>query len=246
MALPRPIGLLSGLGPLAGSDVLDKIILHAALAYAAVEDADYPDVVVVSHGISDFDATGSMSPSFEAELVEMIDELEEHHPLVVGIACNTAHLALEALRARTKAHVVDLIEEVARCAASSRPDLRYLLISSSTTRRTGLYRSRLQQHGVCFSEVNDEHQAQLDEVIHLVMAHQLDAAARRITPIVNEAGRGCDALIAGCTELPMALDRTRLPDEMPVIDSNRVLAETLVDTYFRLLGQRQLQSALSN
>lgn len=246
MTLPRPIGLVSGLGPLAGSDVLDKLILHTASAYAAVDDADYPDVVMISHGISDFDATGSMSPTFEAELVEIVDELEAHHPLVLGLACNTAHLALPAVRAHTSAHVIDLIEEVARCAATSRPDLCYLLVSSSATRRAGLYRSRLQDYGVRFVEVSDHHQAQLDNVIRLVMGHNLDAAARQIIPIINDAALGCDGVIAGCTELPLALDRTRIPDQIPVIDSNRVLAETLVDSYFRLLGQNHLASALAS
>ena len=40
------IGIVSGLGPLAGSDVLDKLYQHAARRYHAVEDVDYPDVLL--------------------------------------------------------------------------------------------------------------------------------------------------------------------------------------------------------
>jgi aspartate/glutamate racemase len=84
------IGIVSGLGPLAGSDVLDQALAYAAEAYGATEDADYPDIVLFSHGIESFDATGSMERSFVQELVRVVQEVELHHPTVVGIACNTA------------------------------------------------------------------------------------------------------------------------------------------------------------
>ena len=58
------IGIVSGLGPLAGSDVLAKALAYAATEYGAVEDADYPDVVLFSHGIDDFDSTGNIEEDF--------------------------------------------------------------------------------------------------------------------------------------------------------------------------------------
>jgi hypothetical protein len=57
------IGIVSGLGPLAGSDVLEQALTYAAEAYGATEDAEYPDIVLFSRGIEDFDATGERFPS---------------------------------------------------------------------------------------------------------------------------------------------------------------------------------------
>ena len=140
------IGIVSGLGPLAGSDVLDKLLQHAARRYGAIEDVDYPDVLLYSHGIDEFDQTGGTDDRFRDELLGIVDELERHEPELVGVACNTAHLYLDEMRAHTGAHIVDLIEEVATRAAA-RP-VRHLLLSSSMTRRTRLYHDRLDCYGV--------------------------------------------------------------------------------------------------
>jgi aspartate racemase len=224
------IGIVSGLGPLAGSDVLDKALAYASEIYGAVDDADYPDVVLFSHGIDTFDATGSIEDDFVDELVRVVQEIELHHPTVLGIACNTAHLRIDELRAQTHATVVNLIDATAE--AASRFDRRYLLLSSSTTRRTHLYHRALEQRGVRFAEVDDAVQLEVDEVVHAVMGHAFDVAGTQIQDIVMDCGIEFDAIIAACTELPIAFDHSNVVRSIPIIDSNRVLAEALVDTYF--------------
>ena len=69
------IGIVSGLGPLAGSDVLDKALAYAAEAYGAVDDAEYPDIVLFSHGIENFDSTGSIEDNFVQELIGVVQEI---------------------------------------------------------------------------------------------------------------------------------------------------------------------------
>lgn len=228
--LRRPIGLISGLGPLAGSDVLAKMLEHAAGQYRAVEDADYPDVVLLSHGIAEFDLTGRTSDRLEHELIEMVEDLDQHHPAVVGVACNTAHLYLDLLRRHTTAPIVNLIDEVARVASQS--DARYLLLSSSTTHSTGLYHRALEHHGVTFTDVSDAEQSHVDEVVHLVMARELEVAAATLEDLLGAIDRPFSAILAGCTELPLAVDRSTIVRRFAVVDSNRVLAQVLVDRYY--------------
>ncbi|HWC36759.1 MAG TPA: aspartate/glutamate racemase family protein [Mycobacteriales bacterium] len=227
----NPIGILSGLGPLAGEDVLAKALDYAATRYGAVEDVDYPDVVLVSHGIENFDMTGDVSHGLRHELSVLVAELDSHHPSVIGVACNTAHLFLDDLREHSRAPIVDLIDEVAATAARSGEE--YLLLSSSTTRATGLYRCALERHAVRFHEVGAHEQLAIDEIVHLVMAHELDIAGKVIRDFVS-AWRSAPytAVIAGCTELPMAIAHSGLARRLHIIDSNQVLAEALVDTYY--------------
>lgn len=225
------IGIVSGLGPLAGSDVLNKVLVYAAESYGAFDNADYPDIVLFSHGIETFDATGTLAPGFVEELVRVVDEIELHHPTVLGVACNAAHLHLAELRAHTGAVVVDLIEETAK--AASRQDRTYLLLSASTTRDTGLYQRALRERGVRFIDVTDAIQRELDEVVHAVRGHALDVAGTQIRDIVMRPElEGFDAIIAACTELPVALDHSNVVRSIPVVDTNRVLARALVDNYF--------------
>ena len=235
---PGPIGsgliaIVSGLGPLAGSDVLDKALAYAADVYGAVEDVDYPDVVLFSHGIESFDSTGSVDGDFVRALVQVVQEVELHHPTVLGVACNTAHLFLDELRKHTSAVVVNLIEETAEAASAF--DRQYLLLSSSTTRRTGLYHDALRRRNVRFFDVSDADQLDVDDVVHAVMAHDLEDAGAQIDELVSRLeAEPFDGIIAACTELPIAFDHADVADAIPVIDSNRVLAYALVDRYFRV------------
>ena len=232
----HPIGILSGLGPLAGEDVLANALDYAAAQYGAVEDAEYPDVVLVSHGIDDFDMTGDVSHGLLHELEVLVQELNSHQPSIIGIACNTAHIFLEELRRGSAAPIVDLIDEVA--LRSAREGEEYLLLSSSTTRSTGLYRRALERRRVRFHEVGTQEQAQVDEVVHLVMGHDLAAAATAIGELVTRwTAAPFTAIIAGCTELPMAIAHSKLVGMMPIVDSNQVLAESLVDAYYRSGGR---------
>lgn len=226
------IGIVSGLGPLAGSDVLDNALAYAGEVYGATEDAEYPDIVLFSHGIESFDATGSIDDRFVRELVGVVQEIELHHPTVLGVACNTAHIYLDRLRAHTSATFVNLIEATAEAASAF--DRRYLLLSSSTTRNTGLYHDALDRRHVSYFDVSPTEQLEVDRVVHLVMAHDLDAAGVRIDRFLRNIRTVFDAVIAACTELPIAFDHARISHEVPVISSNQVLAHALVDTYYRM------------
>jgi len=228
------IGIVSGLGPLAGSDVLDKALAYAAAAYGAVEDADYPDIVLFSHGIEDFDSTGHIDDDYVRELVGVMHEIELHHPTVVGIACNTAHLQFDELRAHTSAQFVNLVEATADSA--SKCDRRYMLLSSSTTRRTGLYHEALERRGVRFSDISADDQLEVDDIVHAVMAHDLESAGGRIDTLVRRLtpAEHFDGVIAACTELPIAFDHSGVSMTIPIVDSNRVLAGALVDAYYRI------------
>jgi aspartate racemase len=225
------IGLVSGLGPLAGADVLRKLLEHAATAHGARDDVDYPDVLVISHGIPGFDSTGSINPQFENALLSVVDELELHQPSILGMACNTAHLFREAVKAHTGARFVDIIEETARCAGDQPGE--YLLISSSTTRSTGLYHEALDRRGVHYREVGGADQLKIDEVVDLVMACRLRRAGAELDAFLHrlDVRRHFSGVIAGCTELPLALDRAPRHAGWTIVESNRALAVGLADAY---------------
>ena len=85
------VGIVSGVGPLAGSDVFGKLLAYAATHYGAVEDCEYPDAILVSHGIIGVDNTATLSNAFEVEVADMVHWLEAQGATVIGIACRHRH-----------------------------------------------------------------------------------------------------------------------------------------------------------
>lgn len=225
------IGIVSGIGPLAGADVLEKVFRHAALAHGAVEDAEYPDVVLVNHGIAGVDNIGTLNDEFEQSILSMVGQLEENGATIIGIACNTAHIYLHKIAVGKSTTVVNLIDQVALEAASTKRN--YLLLTSATTKQQRLYHNYLEKHDVQFSETSLEHQKMLDEAIGLVMAYRLQEAGVLLESVLQDAeNQGFEAVIAGCTELPIAIDNVRNQHGLHVVDSNYVLAQSLVEAYY--------------
>ncbi|MCA9349230.1 aspartate/glutamate racemase family protein [Candidatus Saccharibacteria bacterium] len=225
------IGIVSGIGPLAGSDVFAKLLKYAADTYDAVEDSEYPDVVLVNHGIEGVDNIGTLNPQFEADIVAMVKQLEQNGANVIGMACNTAHIYLSKIKTNSSTTLVNLIDEVAKEA--SKANTTYLLLTSSTSKKQSLYQSYLKKYKVAFQVTNSEQQKLLDEAIGLVMAYKLKEAGRLLAKVLKSAkNTGFDAVIAGCTELPIAIDNTKNTDGLTIVSSNEVLAKTLAAHYY--------------
>jgi aspartate racemase len=217
---------------------------HAATAYGAHDDTDYPDVMVISHGVPGFDATGAISQGFEANLVAAVKAVEVHRPAVVGVACNTAHLFTNSMRHHTGATFVSIIEATAEQAAAV--DHSYLLLSSSTTRSQGLYHQALDGRGVRYCEADADEQLIIDRVVDLVMSFRLEEAGDTVEAFLESAAtrRDFDAVIAGCTELPIALDHVSMSLDRPVVESNRALAVALVDRWARQANRSPVATSL--
>ena len=231
-SLPPKIGVVSGICPLAGSDVFAKVLQHAAIQNGAVEDSEYPDLILVNHGIKGVDNTGTLNDAFEQEIVSMVKNLEEQGATIIGIACNTAHLYLSKIKVKPTTVLVNLVEQVAQEA--SKEHHNYLLLTSSTSKSQKLYHPYLKKGGVSFEETTQQQQMLLDEAIGLVMAHKLSQAGKILERVFLEAsGDGFNAAIAGCTELPIAIDNCENLHKVKIVNSNNVLASSLVKKYYQ-------------
>lgn len=233
------IGIVSGVGPLAGADVLAKIFAYAADAHGAHEDSDYPDVILLNHGIKGVDNTATINPVFASEIIEMTEKLESWGASIIGIACNTAHVFLSDIHLKPSTTLINLIDVVSGSAALS-PGT-YGLLTSRGTKDQRLYHAHLERHGVSFRETTEEQQRIVDKSIDEVMAHNNASAKELLQTVIKdmEAG-GIHQFIAGCTELPLALPD--IDNRETIIDSNELLARSLVDAYYALPGVRKPDS----
>ncbi len=229
---PPKIGIVSGVGPLAGADVLVKTFKNAAMHYGAVEDSDYPDLFLLNRGIQGVDNMGTLNNVFEKEIIAMVHHLEAQGCNVIGIACNTAHTYLDKIQVNPQTNLVNLIDTVSKVAKISGHS--YLLLTSSTSKQQKLYHRYLDKHAVPFEESTQQQQALLDKAIGLVMQHKLNEAGLLLEKVLKSAKSiGCTGVIAGCTELPIAIDHCKELHGITVIDSNEELAKAMLKRYYR-------------
>ncbi|MEK7599888.1 MAG: aspartate/glutamate racemase family protein [Patescibacteria group bacterium] len=231
--LPPKIGIVSGVGPLAGADVLAKTFKNAANIYGAIEDSEYPDLLLLNHGIEGVDNIGTLNDAFEKEIVSMVQHLEGQGCNIIGIACNTAHTYLDKIKIKPQTTLVNLIDIVSKVAKDTRRS--YLLLTSGTSKQQKLYHRYLDKHAVLFQESTQTQQVLLDKAIGLVMAHKLDEAGALLEEVLRSAkSEGHKAVIAGCTELPIAIAHCKDLVGMYVIDSNEELAKAMLKKYYKV------------
>ena len=142
---------------------------------------------------------------------------------------NTAHQGLDLVRARSPLPWLHIAEEVATVAAT-RGYRRLLVLGTRWIMEGPVYPTKLQARGIA-SEIPDAtDRARIDQVIFedLVYGRIEDRARQDFVGII-EKGRanGCDAVVLGCTEIPLLIGDEHSP--FPTLDSTRILARAALN-----------------
>lgn len=228
---PRAIGVLGGMGPLATADFYAKLVRLTP----AQDDRDHPRVIIDSNAaIPDrTEAVLGRGPDPTPALVETARTLERAGAELIAIPCNTAHAFLGAIREAVSVPVLDIMDEVARCAAALRPAPGAVgLLATDGTVRLRLYHTALAARGIDALEPTGEDQAALMEAIHHVKAGVLRPKVRAAVRGIGErlVARGAAALVLGCTELPLVLGPRGA--SVPVLDGTEILARAALRDAF--------------
>ncbi|MEV4864333.1 aspartate/glutamate racemase family protein [Streptomyces ossamyceticus] len=156
--------------------------------------------------------------------------LREAGATVIAIPCNTAHAFVPRIADHVGLPIVHMIDEVARHLGALSPRIHTAgLLATTGTVRAHLYQEWLDRVGIrLVLPGTDSQDREVMAGIRAVKAGDRDGpatallarAARRLT------ARGAQAVIAGCTEIPLGLPADAV--EVPLVDPALVLARALV------------------
>ncbi|MBO9353869.1 amino acid racemase [Bordetella petrii] len=242
--MPDPtgyLGILGGMGPLAGAAFALRL---AALTPAAIDQQHIPTLLRNDPRIPD--RSDARMRGGEDPLPYMacgLRFLQAAGARVIAIPCNTAHLWYDQLCAATPLPILHIIDAVVQ-------DLRRLglargrigLMGTPATLALGLYQTRLERHGYqCIVPDADEIERYCAAPIRAVKANDLPAA---LEPALQGArllrARGADAVVLGCTELPLAIPHAqRAALGVPLTDSIDALARAAIDHWLQTPEHRQ-------
>ena len=137
---------------------------------------------------------------------------------------NTIHQALPLVEARSPRPWLHIAEVVAEEAAR-RGFRRTALTGTRWLVESEVYPQKLTARGLSFLRPTPDERQEINRIImdELVCGvfkpEQVAAFARIIGRLRDE---GCDAVVLGCTEIPLIMDDANSP--LPVLDSTRLLA----------------------
>jgi aspartate racemase len=213
------LGVLGGMGPAATLDFLTKL---QALTPVKTEKDHIRTIVDINPKVPDRNLPGQDPGTV---LAEMAGALGGAGAEVLAMPCNTAHQHASVIQRASGLPLIDMIEGAAK-AARATGALRIGVLGTPGALR--LYREYLAAQGLGLVRLPPERQEAFMAVLYKIKTGDTGPAAKAaMAALAAELlAEGAEAVIAGCTEVPLVLGARDLKVEL--IDPSALLARRCV------------------
>lgn len=225
------IGILGGMGPAATVDLFTKIVERTKVK----KDQDHLRILIDNNPkIPDRTlAIRGKAPSPLPELVRSAKILEDAGAGFIVIPCVTAHYYYDSLQKRIKIPILHVVEETVKYIEKKMKGMGKIgLIATEGTIHTGLFQKAFSNNAMELILPTPEVQRKwVMEAIYGKKGIKAIGPSEHSKRLIRKASdslikQGAQAIIAGCTEVPLVLKGGDLP--VPVIDPISVLASRAV------------------
>ena len=237
----KMIGIVGGMGPYAGLDLVKKIFDLTQ----ANQDQDHVPLAMISvpHKITDrtkfLEGETDINPGIE--ISNIVRKLSDQGASVIGMPCNTAHspkIINEVYNSIPEGITfVNMVSEVIKFIKEEYPDIeRVGILATTGTMKAGVYNKELINNDLKPILLSKENQKKLiDQAIYdkdfgikSISNPVQDIAKRKIhLAIESLIENKAEVVILGCTELPLAVNAASVKT-IPLIDSTMILARSLL------------------
>ena len=226
----KVIGIMGGMGPEATRDLFSKIICNTPAKY----DQEHLPVIVFNFPQVP-DRTANIigdGPDPVPAMLEMAQGLKRAGADFIIIPCISAHYFLDRLRAASPLPILSAFEATAEEIKHSRGVDRVGLLATSGTVQGGRFAEVLAQQGIAVVVPDEARQAMVMEAIYggiksdPLGERRLEHKNLLLTAAGSLIRRGAQGIIAGCTEIPLALK----PEDLaaPYFDTLELLARAAI------------------
>ena len=225
----KTIGILGGMGPEATLEFFKTLLSYDP----AERDQDHLHIIEeCDPAIPDRTAhiLGKGADPVPAMLASA-ERLRVAGADIVGIPCMTAHHFLPRVKENSKLHFVSALEAMEQALRDTYTKVNSLgILATAGTKAAKLYESALPRYAILWP--NEEEQKSL--VMEAIYGKEgIKAGNRGEIPkaLLKRAARslidgGAQAIVAGCTEVPLALLQRDI--DVPLLDPMHMLAAALV------------------
>ncbi len=225
----KTIGILGGMGPEATVEFFRTVLSHDP----AERDQDHLHIIVeCDPTIPDRTAhiLGKGADPLPAMLASA-QRLSAAGADIVGIPCMTAHNFLPRIKKTSGLRFVSALETMEETLRDSYPEVRSLgILATAGTKAARLYESALLRYAILWPSEEDQKSLVMEAIYG---KEGIKAGNRGEVPkaLLKQAALslirgGAQAIVAGCTEVPLALSQSDI--DVPLLDPMQMLAAALV------------------
>ena len=200
MSEKKILGIIGGLGPMAGVSLCELLVLHTA----AKRDQDHIDFLLSSRASTPDRTAFIVGRSEESPLPSLITEAKRLTAAgadVIAIPCNTSHLFYDDIVRESGADIINMPRETAGFC-------RHLglkkvgVLATEGTVRAGIYKAALEGVDIEYMTCSVVDQQFITDTIYKCIKQGKEPDYKRFLEIARGLiDAGCEAVILGCTEL---------------------------------------------
>lgn len=228
--MKKTIGILGGMGPEATAYFFSLIIKHTQ----AAKDQEHIPIFIYNNPRipARTDAFLKQGPSPAPLLRRGIRTLEKAGADFIVIPCITAHAFFPQIAAGVKIPLVNILEETLAYTEKKIPGLKRAgLIASTGSIKSEIFDQAFSRAGITIIKPSAKEQKKIMEAIFGKKGIKAGLTSGRPKKMIIEAAyeliqRGAEAIIAGCTEVPLVLREEDL--QVPLIEPLRIAAEASI------------------
>ena len=228
-------GIIGGVGPSATVDLYRLITKHTP----ARKDQEHLRIIIDSHPQIP-DRTEALLNNGESpipHLMESIHILQKSGADFIVCPCNTSHIFLRQLKNQLKFSFIDMIEETVKFLQDNNIKKAGLL-SSAGTAKSGIYQETAEKFGIEIIAPSEKGIADEMEAIYgkqgIKAGFQYERSKRNkalLLGIIKEfEKKDTKAVIMGCTEIPLCLDKR--DTFLTLVNPTEILAKAVVKYAF--------------
>lgn len=225
----KKLGLVGGIGPESTLDYYKGVI---AGYRARTGGKDYPHIIIDSIDLAEMYALAANKDwePFAARLAGAVRNLAAGGAGFAAMAANTAHIVFDEVKRQSPLPLISIVEETGK-AARAKGCRRAIIFGTAFTMSSGLYTDALAKYGVEAFVPTAEEQRAIHGVIfpHLQEGIVVPEEKALVLGIARRmmAAHAADALVLGCTELPLIIKDGDL--DVPLLDTTQIHIGAIVE-----------------
>lgn len=222
------LGLIGGTGP------VSTMPYYLGVVYGVQEKVDprfFPNLTIESVNvfhILDMCRDGKFDELTDY-LLEAVNNLVRAGAEIVALTANTSHIVYDALQEKSPVPIVSIIESTCR-EAQRRGYTKVGLLGTMFTMTGHFYRKPFAEAGIDLVTPDTADMEYVDRKISEELEYNIvkEETLRRFQEIITNMRErdGIEAVILGCTELPILLNDTNTP--VPCLDTVHIHIKDLV------------------
>lgn len=217
------VGVIGGMGPQATADFLTKLVRATPVS----QEQEHLHVLIDSNPkVPDRNLAIARASNLPGPvLAAMAKTLQDSGAGFLVMPCNTAHAFESSIREGISIPFINMVEEACDVCVRDHPSVNRIgVLAAPGCIGAGLYQSALAKRGMETLLLNHDDQQRFNAILYRI---KLKGPSQEVRSEMQALGdiliaSGADAIVAGCTEVPLVLEQSKL--SRPLIDATWNLA----------------------